>query len=490
MVRPGRVIHSYTGRVPTATVSGGGGGSDVIPTANDFRTAWAYAGVVGGIPARDTVFTTLTGAQVTPANIATQLAACPSGQTVKIGPGTFNFSSKITLVNNKTLRGSVDANGVPTTILNCTSGGYSLIDFGSDTYPANGWGSMTVRVLTAAPAKGATSVTLTAAPTGLAVGDVMVIDAPCDEVKVVNSTTIEGGGIWGREGDGNSRTLMQFVKVTAIAGNVVTFANHPLLSDYWTTLGSVKAYWWTASRSTSRFVGLEDLQIRGNYQGDGAIISIVCAENCWVKNVICTGVASSAAGIKPAWSLNCEVRHCSVSDHESVASATYGLWTIYTGQLLAEDNIFFDTPCAIGSMSTSGSVFAYNMGRLFDYQQAGWLPECMMTGHGGHCYANLIEGNNIPSSWHDSFHGNASYCTIARNRLEGWQSDRTSNNQCINLWDNVGPAEGDRPWSAGSNCCHWQRPWACRNAYDRQPTARHRIQLRFDLLQEGKLRHH
>src|SRR5436305_7233411 len=68
---------------------------------------WSQAGVVGGIPNRATVCTTLNPG-ATAAQINAALAACPTGQVVFLNAGTYNISAGI-IFNNKrgvTLRGA------------------------------------------------------------------------------------------------------------------------------------------------------------------------------------------------------------------------------------------------------------------------------------------------------------------------------------------------------------------------------------------------
>src|SRR5215475_3602974 len=98
------------------SVQGGGGGSNIMPTANDVTANWQKAGVPGGIVNR----TTQCGATVTPSGltppqagddkskIQAAIEACTAGQFVLLGAGTFQLSTtQIIYVDQPiTVRGS------------------------------------------------------------------------------------------------------------------------------------------------------------------------------------------------------------------------------------------------------------------------------------------------------------------------------------------------------------------------------------------------
>src|SRR6267142_281330 len=96
----------------------------VAPTR---ATDWSTAGVMGGIPSRTTICSTLNPG-ATPAQINSAIASCPAGQVVSLNAGTYNLSSSIVMRDNVTLRGQ----GM-STILNFTSqGGSSFYWMGAD----------------------------------------------------------------------------------------------------------------------------------------------------------------------------------------------------------------------------------------------------------------------------------------------------------------------------------------------------------------------
>src|SRR5262245_63882672 len=83
-----------------------------------FGGTWeGRVGVAGGIPARTAVAQTL-GPGATASQINSAIASCPADQVVMLSAGTYTAGGTIVVGrNNVTLRGAVDANGMPTTVL-------------------------------------------------------------------------------------------------------------------------------------------------------------------------------------------------------------------------------------------------------------------------------------------------------------------------------------------------------------------------------------
>src|SRR5262249_59966409 len=81
---------------------------------------WTTAGVVGGIPTRTQICSTLSPGATAP-DINSAIANCPAGQVVFLNAGTYNLTSGIVFNNksNVTLRGA----GPNQTFLVFTGGG-------------------------------------------------------------------------------------------------------------------------------------------------------------------------------------------------------------------------------------------------------------------------------------------------------------------------------------------------------------------------------
>ena len=404
--------------------------AEVVPP--DRLTDWSYAGVRGGIPERTTIYTTLNPG-ATASQIQTAINNCPSGQVVMLNAGTYSLSSGFKVSKDGvTLRGATNSAGEPTTIMEFSSGagGWGLIDFSKTGYPANNWGSVSTANVSSGLTRGSSSVTLASSPSGLQVGQILVFDQTEDGTLVNVSGSVEGGGIWGR----NGRYYMQMVRVTAISGSTVTF-EPPIYGSYWNSSQSPQAYWFGSGLSQIvSMSGIENIKVNRVSGGGGTYnLHLGPAINCWVKNVWSTQAASGH--VRTGWALFCEIRDCYFTKHDSVASATYSAYITFSSSTKLENNMMYETPCALGLIASSGCVISYNFATNFPYTQSNWLPECMMT-HGGHVYFNLFEGNYVPSFWSDFTHGNASYNVFARNRVTGWESGKTGSTRPINLQEN------------------------------------------------------
>ena len=292
------------------------------------------------------------------------------------------------------------------------------------------------------------------------VGQVFVIDQLDDENLVRNSTSAEGGGIWSRNGN---RSLQQLIRVKAINGSQISF-EPAIYSSYFRASQSPQIYWFgSGSSQIVKLSGIENLKIVRQPGGGGTNnVSMGPADSVWAKNIVSVQAASSH--VRTGFVLNGEIRDSYFTLHDSVASANYALWISFSSSMLLENNIMYNVPCALGMMSVAGSVFDYNFGTLFPYTQANWLPETVMTCHGGHCTHNLFEGNFMPSIWADFYHGNSSYTSIVRNRVSGWESGKTGSTSPIQAQDyqnnfaavgNVLGTDGYSTTYSGSTAAIW-----------------------------------
>lgn len=159
-----------------------------VPTSRLATANWQTAGVTpnGGIPARSTICATIAaatygnGATDATSGIQAAINACPTGQTVLLGAGTFRVDSTLSLTTAITLRGA----GAGVTILEKTNGAYKPAGSWPQSQPTPASEAPIVRVgnaafshfltsgaktLTADAAKGASTVTLNNV-TGLSVG--------------------------------------------------------------------------------------------------------------------------------------------------------------------------------------------------------------------------------------------------------------------------------------------------------------------------------
>ena len=161
--------------------------------------AWqGNAGVLGDIPTRTTIYTTLSpsGGNDTSA-IQTAINNCPSGQVVKLNAGTFNVSSAIQLKSGITLRGA----GMGSTIIMGASGMSSGYVLGVGT--SSGLGTSVN--LSSTASKGSTTITTSTAH-GWSVGTIILIDQLNDTSgkygPVVTNVGTDGTCTWCGRGSG------------------------------------------------------------------------------------------------------------------------------------------------------------------------------------------------------------------------------------------------------------------------------------------------
>ena len=381
-------------------------------------------GVAGGIPNRTTQF----GGTIAPysgsANtINSALASCPDNQVVQLGAGTFNLSSSVNIAKSRvTLRGAVNSNGAPTTILNFTGGSSGLIMFEA----RGGWdlantGSFTTANVSGGVSRGSTTITLASTPSSLVVGQFMLISAP-------RSSTVTGGGWADLFG---SRPFTQMVRVTGKNGNDVSFAP-AINADYLS--GSVQAHWRGAGDSV-RLSGIENLSLTRSGAG-GHYVRFSGADECWAENIKSYGVPSGTYHYFPYLAYRCEIRHCDMAHMSDLTNSTYCVSAVHSSQLLIEDNYFHDIPNVMPMFGLSGSAFSYNYVNDLPYSPSGWLSQIVFF-HGSHNHYNLFEGNWCASSYNDAGGGSRNNLWF-RNRMRGWDAagPKNGNTEPMSLCDN------------------------------------------------------
>lgn len=386
-------------------------GAGAIIPANR-RIDWTpgvTVGVPGGIPNRTTIFRTL-GPTATAADINTAISQCPSGQVVKLNPGTYNISSTLRFgfAKGVTLRGS----GMSTVIRPGSIG--EIVTIGAD----SGWSGGTA--ITAGYAKGASNLTV-ASTSGLAVGYMVRVDQ-LNDPSFVWST------------GGQERLINQVTRIRAIAGNVVTVwpplyygltpAGQPLMKH----LGG----------SQAELCGVEDMHFDCTGRTVGEAVWIDQAFGCWIKNVRCTLVNNY--NLLVTRSLQCEIAQAYCDDslvhgpnHGGVVIGSTSSGMGSCGTLVYDCIINRIFPSIEVNAGSAGNVFAYNFIRDPFYDDFGQgvgldvnhLPHNMMT---------LCEGNVVNMIQNDGYFGSSSHHTYFRNWSHGWTDVYgTYNSKCISL---------------------------------------------------------
>jgi hypothetical protein len=387
---------------------------------------WSTAGA-GAIPERTTICSTLGAAgqsptsvqSVTVAQINSALAACPSGQTVLLNPGTYDTAgATIAIPSNVTLRGSgptqtlVAETGVPTTttIPVVQFGTQSSFPFGPEPNPS------TSTAITGGTTQGSKSITVASA-SGITVGTLLMLTQ--SDLAYMTDVGTEGActycaGVGGLSG--------QTVQVTAVSGTTLTISD-PLYIDY----SSAPLAYPFAVGCTS--AGLEDLHISASnaeVQNTSSVgyspnINLTGTIDSWVKNV--ESDFSEGSHLWIDFGMHNTVRDSFFHDgyyHGPGATDDEVRLGFKASANLVENNIFWRLHTSvIVEWGAAGNVLAYNYSTGNYHTPAmGFLLEDISF-HGPHPMMNLFEGN-ISTHWQmDDIHGSSSHSTLFRNYSTG-----------------------------------------------------------------------
>lgn len=378
------------------------------------------AGVLNDIPARSTVYTTLSPVSGDNSTaIQTAINNCPAGQVVELNAGTFTVSSPITVKSGITLRGA----GMGTTIIKGASGmsGAYVIGFNA------GSSLGTSLSISAGLAKGSTTIT-TSSPHGWSVGAIILIDQlnnPTGD-PVVTSVGTNGTCTWCGRSSG-TRSLGQVSKVVAVPSSTTATLEIPL---YWNYEASLSPQATKISGLTTN-AGIEDLTVDNSLSGTsaqsggGATIAHYGTSNCWLLRV--EGIGSYETMVRLLRSYRDTIRGCKFHEGTPALPATgtqygtsraYGIWLNPASANLIENNQFYHVVAPVMMNGpTSGNVFSYNYltGQYYS-PSAVWQTDAFRA-HGAHPVMNLFEGNwvvgrmNMDDTW-----GSSSNNTFFRNR--------------------------------------------------------------------------
>ncbi len=363
---------------------------------------WSSSGA-GAIPARTVACARLTPV-ATVAKINAALAACPSGQAVFLGPGTYQINGTLRVPSNVTLRGA----GADQTALNATGGGDAVISIGSGSVPFQ------PHVIKSGAIVGSAQIVL-GTTKGVTAGMYLVIAETNDPSFVTaagsggNCNWCDGG--WTKDG---SYARGQIVEVKQVTGNSVTISPE-LYSEY------SRAPIAVPFSMSAHNAGVEDLQVRANNTGYSANFQMAMCAYCWIK-----GVESNYADgdhVSVQWGFRDEIRDSYFSNsythlpglHEGDVQLA-----LKTSASLVENNIIERTHVALMlEWGAAGNVIAYNytMGE-FD----SGSPNVVIGGvdyHGAHPQFNLLEGNVTTAFYADSVWGSSSETTAFRNWFVG-----------------------------------------------------------------------
>jgi hypothetical protein len=344
----------------------------------------------GGSDATGTMQTTATAAQIN----AAIAAAADGSKYIELAAGTFSPSGNISLTSSRvSLRGQVNADGRPSTIFKFANP-TDYVVMNKTAWDADNAAHYTMRTISSGHTRGSTTLTLTAAPTGLTTGRLLIIVAPA------NVPTIDGDGgfsdwLSGTAAPDGSFPFSQIVRVAGVSGSDVTITP-AINSDYISGL-TCRVYYRDASAQLD-FSGLENIQLEvdGNGFFAAKAIEMYGLNQCWVRNCFFEriGIAASLnAFIFPYITHNLEISRCrfrKCSDPGN--SGLYSMASLHCSGMLVVNNEFAETSNVFPIIATSGSVFAYNY--CHDMLYGAFLSQWVFH-HGSHNHYNLFEGNYI-----------------------------------------------------------------------------------------------
>jgi hypothetical protein len=447
-----------TGTAPlTLTVASASTGSSLWAgvLASSRAINWSGAGVVGGIPTRTNICSTLTSSATT-AQINAAIASCSAagGGVVSLSAGTYSNATgmfSFSGASNVTVRGA----GANLTLFAPTSAGiivgsadnnwrgnpenltaWSVPAYPSGTYPQ---GTNQITLKTVANLEVGNPIILDQLDPTTDNGGIIVSQATTAQSAVApgltgpystqgSSQSMRGPSNGACAGDATCWSQEQIVTVTSCNGvstigaacsgsNVVVGISSGLEMPNWTSVQTPEA-WWADSPALND--GVEDIGV--NLSGCSGCngLDFFNAQNSWVKGVEMTN--SSGEG-----QLRIEYgNHISIVNNYMALSkggtGSYGAEAFSATDCLIANNIMqgVTTP-QISNGTTSGCVFAYNYSINGYYTSS---PGYNIPAHGDHGSGDgmvLVEGNIANGATADVIHGTANLNTHFRNFFTGTQ---------------------------------------------------------------------
>lgn len=364
-----------------------------------------------GIPVRTTVCATPMPGD----DLQDALDACPEGQVVELAAGNYTIASTLIMTRGVVLRGQgsggADEGGTTLT----KTGGETVLQIGRDRDQAcydDAYG--TPHALTADAVKETTTVTVGAAASDFAPGDLAVLD------EVDDADIDEGDCQYFKRLDHRSSSQrVEIARVDAGAGTLTL--RTPL---HWTFRAAAphSAEIAKVTQTVTRFAGIEGLRLKGGtnpgYNGQMAGgIDVSNAIDCWIKDVQ-TDETIGGMHVSLSGTYRTVVR-----DSYFHHSANYGFGADCYGIVLrcgAADNLiennitrYMNKPILF-NVSGGGNVIAYNYADNSWATPAEW-QEVNIDNHCAFPHMELMEGNEAPHMGATITHGNAGYFTYFRN---------------------------------------------------------------------------
>lgn len=379
----------------------------VIPSDRTPATGtWADAGITGGIPERSTIYTTIeatNGSTDQSTEIQDALIACPSGQIVKLGAGTFRCNSLINFnqnMNNIELRGTLNVDGTLATIIDARA------QTGINIGPAANFDYPTLSPTVATLTKGATTLTVPSS-TDFTNGQLIIVEAANEGETPVFANY------------GYTYRRAQIAKLKDSGGKPTSTTieiDAPGLHGNFSGVSAAQIRGASIKTSNS---GIRDLRITGANSSDTLAFGIVLggAYQCYVYNVKSDGATSTP--LRLATSYKCEIRRFWAGATDGSTSSYGMLVEFYCTSNLVIDSVFQNSGFGIyQQIVTSGNVYAYNC-LVKTTGTEGERYTTLNVNHGPWSQFTLIEGNVGSVVQNDGYFGGAGYTTVFRNWFMG-----------------------------------------------------------------------
>ena len=425
--------------------------AEIIPSSR--IVPWTgNVGIPGGIPNTSllTVFTNFTSSAAR-SDVQSALQSCPSNQVVHLAAGTYTWTGDLDyqpVGDGKILKGDVDANGNPTTVINWTDDSTVLVRYQfCDTC------MLTSVDLTSDGNQGDTTINVTATPSWAAIGEIIGIDQ-LDDTNISFNPGQESGTGYRQIVGAGARGMGQLLKVTATNATQITF-ELPLAYTFGTNFTAQifkSGNDLSAGKPKRKRIGIENVKM--NQTGSGAsahnMFKFENAQECWLKNVWSTNF-SGGVYLLSYFSYRCEVRHCRFEEckHDDSGQG-YGVALYYWGTgWLVEDNIFGGLHVAMqNNFGSCFNVFGYNY-EYTGHSRSGQNPG--FNAHGTTGFMTLAEGNWMQDKINGDFvHGSGALYTMFRNRVVGYNTNNFATNNAGDL-SAVSIERYERKWNVVGN---------------------------------------
>jgi hypothetical protein len=285
-------------------------------------------------------------------------------------------------------------------------------------YAGSGLNISTSFNLAADVAQGSNQLTLVSNP-GIQVGEIVLIDEITN-----NDPDVWWGLAMDPPGGGSRRWFMrqdrsinQLMEVTAVNGNMITFAT-PFHHAFAT---AEQAQLSRSGSPMARGIGIEDIFFFGGEGGDwhGNIDMNGCAY-CWIKHIEATWSVGTDVGLYATYRSELRDSFIHETPDPNPGGAGYLVGLNYgASDNLVENNIMWSGNKEIVMRATGGgNVAAYN---YMDDSFGSSYPESSEAGlNAGHYttpHMELLEGNYSQNYQGDAFWGNSIDITVFRNQL-------------------------------------------------------------------------